>query len=290
MSDTSPPLESPAADLALARACCQLRPATAARLLDVAPPDVGAALLAEVDATAAARVLVCMALLPAAATLAALPDAPRGALLLALDPPVAAEFLRATTEEQRERSLSCLARAARAPLDALLEREADVVGAHLDPRALSLARDATVAEALERLRAQVDPRGHTLFVTAPDRTLVGAVGIGRLLSEPPERQLLALLEGPPESLPASAPLAAVWDHPAWLYATELPVTDSGGRFIGTLSRNRLVSATAGGGPPAGDTQQTARALAELYGVGSLAMLRWAGAVLGELPTIERRLP
>lgn len=294
MSATSPPSASApqasAADLALARACCLLRPLTAARALDAAPPSAGAAFLAGIEASAAARVLGTMGLLPAARLLAELPVGDRHDLLLALDPPAAADVLRAATEEDRADSLACLAPAERAPLAALLAHGPDTLGAHVDPHALTLVRGTTVAEALERVRAQRGRRDDAVFVTGPDRALLGVLSVRTLVSEAPERRLEAVLQGPPEALPASAPVHAVWDHPAWLDATQVPVTDALGRFVGTVSRARLASAAQAASPPLDDSQRTASALAELYGVGTLAMLRWAASVLGDPSEVERRLP
>src|SRR5688572_13241294 len=262
-------------------------PADAARVLETVAPAEAAALFASLPARAAAPVLAAMLPPRAARVLGALGDEQALALLSAAGAQGAVAMLRHVAEPRRTRLVEGLSTASALASRLLLGFPEDTVGAWVDPAVIGLAPSATVAEALERVRADPDAHAAEVYVIAADGRLKGAVALQDLLRAPSTSTLGALMSDAP-ALPAAMPLAAALAHPAWRRAAALPVVERD-RLIGALRAATLEQALslreASEHRPGGTTLAAVAAAGYWDAVSGLAQLG-----LAALPRLQRILP
>ena len=230
-------------------------PAVAAFLSDSAPellgpvvaamdPSVAAAAMAELDEDRVALIV------------AALPQAAAGALL------------RRLTADRRERLLDLMPPRVSGGIRARLRYPPGTAGDLLDPLVLTAPPELTVAEALDRLR-RTGARGHShVFVTDANGVLVGACGLGELLTAASDAPLGGLAPRTPPVIQATADREAVRTHPAWSALLTPPVVDRAGRLLGVMRHERVLGTPTDERPPAG-------AAAAALEVGALA---WSAGI------------
>lgn len=225
-----------------ARVLERLSAAEAAALFDRVPARLGAPVLAAMLPSIAARALVMLA-------------PPRAAeVIAALGPQAAVAVLRHIAEPRRTPLLDALPTAAALACRALLGYPEDSIGAWVDPDAATLPPDLRAADAMEQLRRSESALAAEIYVVGPEQRLDGVVALAALLRAPPTASVSALMERPPQTLPAVTPLAAAAGHPAWRLAAVVPVVERGAHFIGVLHRHTLeqvLARDAGGREPVG---------------------------------------
>ena len=263
----------------LARAFLHEHPRDAALALERMPATARAAVVRAVaaDAGPALREMVAPA---AAECLALLTPAEAAPALDTLAPDVAVALLRRLPADSADRLLTGLPDDRQAPLRRVLAYPEGTAGALMDPLALALPDDISVAEA--RLRIRREPRGllSYVFVVLRDGTLAGVLDITELMRARARDGLRSVMHAPVEHVPAWAPAAVVRVHPAWRSFHALPVTDESGRLLGvvryrTLRRLEREAAADGGAQPAG---VTAGALGELFHLGLAGFVEGVAAV------------
>lgn len=154
----------------------------------------------------------------------------------------AADVLGELDHASREQLLGAMEPEDASPLRRLLTYEADTAGGLMDPEPLILAGDATVAEALARIRnpeISVAEAAHVFVVEPPLVTptgrYLGNACFQRLLREPPGSKLSRCLDDGPQPVPADLPATEVARRLAAYDAVALPVVDSAGRLLGAVS-------------------------------------------------------
>ena len=235
----------------------------AAEVLSMLPASTAAEVLPHLAPVRAARVLEQMPIESAADVVrASRPD--RAALILyRVEPKCLASILEALPG----RTATMLKRVLAFPPNS--------AAALADSGVLTLTPRETVAEALARLRLDIEHVAYYLYLLDDDGRPVGAVTLRELLAADPQAVVATVATMELEILPAATPVDLVEKHPAWLRYHALPVVDGRGRFVGMVHHKTLRDAeTRARGRD--DASSTASALAELFGIGALAGFSWAG--------------
>jgi len=189
-----------------------------ADLLEELPEDEQVRLIESLDLERAADVLEQMEADDAADLLAELPAAERNELLAAMDPSDAR------------------------PLRRLLAYQGDTAGGLMTPEPVALVADATVAEALARIRDPDLPMALAaqVFVVEPPTEpptgrYLGWVSFQRLLREPPGNQVSGCLEGDAVAVRPDLSELEVAGRLAAYDAIAVPVCDDAGRLLGVVT-------------------------------------------------------
>ncbi len=189
-----------------------------ADLLVELPEDEAAALIRHLDSERAADVLEEMDIDDAVDVLAELEPAKREEVLNDMDPEESEEMRR------------------------LLAYLPDTAGGLMNPDPLIFAADATVAEALARIRNPDLPAAeaaHVFVCEAPLETptgrYLGPVGYQRLLREPPSTPLGRCLDAQPEFVLPDLATAEIARRLASYDVVAVPVCDAQSRLLGAVS-------------------------------------------------------
>lgn len=163
-------------------------------------------------------------------------------VLEAMDPDDAADLLNELSEVDKNRFLELMEPAESAPVRRLLEYSSNTAGGLMTPEPVVLGPDATIAEALARVRnPDITPAlASMVFVARPPSATptgryLGCVHIQRLLREPP----FALVAGAVDAdLPRLGPDAPLSDVTRYFAAYNLvcgPVVDEGEHLLGAVT-------------------------------------------------------
>jgi flagellar motility protein MotE (MotC chaperone) len=189
-----------------------------AELLEELPEEEGMRLLESLDVERAADVLEEMEADDAADLLGEMPVADREEVLAAMDP-TEADMLRR-----------------------LVEYSPESAGGLMNPYPVILGPTATVAEALAHIRDPDIPAAeasHVFVCEAPLETptgkYLGPVGFQRLLREPPSTPLARCLDEGPAMVPPELVMSELARRLAQYDVVAVPVCDSHGRLLGTVS-------------------------------------------------------
>jgi CBS domain-containing protein len=233
-------------------------PSTAAHsqiseLLDMRPADIARELH---DMNASRRLEVAAALddRRLAEALEELPDDEQVALISVLDPERAADVLEEMDPDDAadlvadlptEKAEGLLTRMR--PEDAqdvrdLLLYDEETAGGMMTPEPVILPPDATVADALARVRDEDLPPALAAMVfvsrpplEAPTGRYLGACHIQRLLREPPSSLVSAVIDPELTPLAPGDPLAVVSRYFATYDMVVAPVVDQNGRLVGAVT-------------------------------------------------------
>ncbi len=272
----------------LTLAFMRAHPAEAARALERVPPADAAALFARVPARLAAGVLEAMLPTAAARSAAALDDERAMELLGAARTQPSIAILRHIPEPRRSRLIAGLPTAAALASRMLLGYQEDTVGAWTDPDVIALPQEASVGEALERVR-NTDTAATRIYVIETEQRLVGTAELSSLMRAPEGAPLRTVMVPPEGMLPVHAPLTGAISHPAWEIAAALPVVERGDQLVGVLSRatlGRALRRTTR--PPRGEDEGTlAGAVARGYWEALSGIVEAATALLPPVGPVKK---
>ncbi|MFI7244215.1 magnesium transporter MgtE N-terminal domain-containing protein [Streptomyces qinglanensis] len=167
----------------------------------------------------------------------------RAALVLeAMDPDDAADLLGELPEDDKERLLDLMQPQEAAPVRRLLSYEEGTAGSLMTTEPIVLRPDASVAEALARVRLEdlPAPLASQVYVCRPpDETptgkYLGVVHFQRLLREPPFALVGALVDADLRPLPPTASVPALTSYLAAYNIVSAPVVDEGGHLLGAVT-------------------------------------------------------
>jgi Mg/Co/Ni transporter MgtE len=174
----------------------------------------------------------------------------RGAdVLEAMNPDDAADLLGELAQTERERLLRLMAPEESAPVRRLLAYSSDTAGGLMTPEPVVLTPDATVAEALARVRnPELTPAlASMVFVCRPPSATptgryLGCAHLQRLLREPPSDLVAGVLDTELARLGPQASLAEVTRYFAAYDLVCGPVVDAEGHLLGAVSVDDLLDA------------------------------------------------
>jgi Mg/Co/Ni transporter MgtE len=163
-------------------------------------------------------------------------------VLEAMDPDDAADLLGELSETESDRLLELMEPEESAPLRRLLSYSADTAGGLMTPEPLILRPDATVAEALARVRnPDVPPAlASMVFVARPPNATptgryLGCVHLQRLLREPPSDLVAGMVDAELARLHPQSPLAEVTRYFAAYNLVCGPVVDDDDHLLGAVT-------------------------------------------------------
>ncbi|MEV4556135.1 CBS domain-containing protein [Kitasatospora sp. NPDC049285] len=163
-------------------------------------------------------------------------------ILEAMDPDDAADLLSDLPAEDAERLLRLMEPEDAEEMRRLLSYEEDTAGGLMTTEPIVLEPDATVAEALARVRiADTKPAlAAQVYVCRPPNetptgTYLGTVHFQRLLREPPFTLVGALVDDDLDPLPPNTPLPLITSYLATYNMVAAAVVDEGDHLLGAVT-------------------------------------------------------
>ncbi|WP_370946810.1 magnesium transporter MgtE N-terminal domain-containing protein [Amycolatopsis sp. cg5] len=171
-----------------------------------------------------------------------LPEERAADILEAMNPDDAADLLAELTPADQTRLLELMEPDESAPVKRLLAYSADTAGGLMTPEPVILTPDATVAEALARIRNPELPPALASMVLVcrpptetPTGRYVGCVHFQRLLREPPAELVAGITDTDLSALRPEAPLAEVTRYFAAYNLACGPVVDAEDHLLGAVT-------------------------------------------------------
>ncbi|MFI1646439.1 magnesium transporter MgtE N-terminal domain-containing protein [Streptomyces avidinii] len=163
-------------------------------------------------------------------------------VLEAMDPDDAADLLSELPEDDKERLLTLMRPDDAADVRRLLSYEENTAGGLMTTEPIVLRPDATVADALARVRqADLSPAlaAQVYVCRPPDETptgkYLGTVHFQRLLRDPPFTLVSSIVDTDLPPLRPNASLPAVTTHLAAYNMVAVPVVDESGSLLGAVT-------------------------------------------------------
>lgn len=163
-------------------------------------------------------------------------------VLEAMDPDDAADLLAELPEDEKERLLSLMQPGDAADMRRLMAYEEKTAGGLMTTEPIVLRPDATVADALARVRnPDLSPAlaAQVYVCRPPDETptgkYLGTVHFQRLLRDPPYTLVSSILDDDLQRLAPSAPLPVVAGFFATYDMVAAPVVDEAGSLLGVVT-------------------------------------------------------
>jgi flagellar motility protein MotE (MotC chaperone) len=163
-------------------------------------------------------------------------------VLEAMQPDDAADLLSELPQADQDKLLELMEPDEAAPLRRLLAYSDDTAGGMMTTEPVILPPDATVAEALARVRQpELSPAlAAQVYVCRPPMEtptgrFIGIAHIQRLLREPPSVLVSGVVDSTIEPLHPDAPLAAITHHLATYNMVAAPVVDEDDRLLGAVT-------------------------------------------------------
>lgn len=171
-----------------------------------------------------------------------LEDARAADVLEAMDPDDAADLLAELPAPERERLLMLMEPEEAKPVRRLMAYSEDTAGGLMTSEPVIVSPDATIAEALARVR---DPELSAALatqvyvvrppVTTPTGTFLGLVHIQRLLREPPSSLVSGVIDDELDPLAAGTLLPELTRYFATYNLVAAPVVDAGNHLVGAVT-------------------------------------------------------
>jgi Mg/Co/Ni transporter MgtE len=163
-------------------------------------------------------------------------------ILEAMQPDDAADLLAELPHQEAQKLLELMEPDEAAPLRRLLEYSDDTAGGMMTSEPVVMPPDATVAEALARVRQpEISPAlAAQIYVCrppleTPTGRFLGIVHIQRLLREPPSTLVGGVVDSGIEPLHVDVPLAAITHHLATYNLVAAPVVDEDDHLLGAVT-------------------------------------------------------
>jgi CBS domain-containing protein/sporulation protein YlmC with PRC-barrel domain len=233
---------------ALLAAYRELKPADLAHALQELPDKRRFEVAADLDDERLADVLGELPEAEQITILGTLDEDRAADVLEEMDPDDAADLLNELPNVDRHRLLSLMEPDEAKSVRQLLEYSEDTAGGMMTSEPVILAPDATIAEALARVRAEelTPSLASQVYVCRPPSATptgryLGLAHIQRLLREPPFTLVSGVLDDL-EPLRPEAPLAEVTRYFATYNLVAAPVVDGAGRLLGAVTVDDVMDA------------------------------------------------
>ncbi len=162
-------------------------------------------------------------------------------LVSELGPDDAADILAELPAEESQKLLENMSPAASARIKELMRYSEDSAGGIMDPVLISVRDDATVAEAVRKIRAaQIDEDFYSIYVVDKAGRFLGDVRIRFLLTAPEETLIMDLLNEDCISVTAETDQEKVRNIFNKNDLIVAPVLDKTGRLAGRITADRII--------------------------------------------------
>jgi magnesium transporter len=220
----------------------EVYPGEAARLMESAPAEEVARLMASTGPRTSAVILRRIQPDHAADILEAVPSDEGRDLVLELDPAHAANLLVRMQDESRERLMAALPRALADEISGILEYPPGTAGYVMDARVAVFRPDTTVRQALERMRELRDRLITDLVLADEEGAFEGVVRLQDVVGAAPDTTLLELKSSRAVSVHPMTPREEVVELLNKYRLSSLPVVDLQNRVTGIIRQAGLLEA------------------------------------------------
>jgi magnesium transporter len=163
------------------------------------------------------------------------------AIILELGLDDAADLLAELPEEECEHLLADISPAKATHIRKLMSYSEDSAGGIMDPVLISVTEDATVAEAVSKIRAaEIDEDFFSVFVVDSNGKFVGDVRIRHLITSPENKHIKELLDPDAIFIYADADQEEVRNTFSKNDLITAPVLDRNNRLIGRITADRII--------------------------------------------------
>ena len=162
-------------------------------------------------------------------------------LICELYPDDAADILSELSEEERSALLDRMPPAESAEIRDLMRYSEDSAGGIMDPHVISVREDATVAEAVNKIRtAEIDEDFFSVYVVNKARRFLGLVRIRFLLTRPESDKIADLIESDAIYVSVDTDQEEVRNIFSKNDLIVVPVLDRGHRLVGRITADRVI--------------------------------------------------
>ncbi|MHC4225871.1 MAG: magnesium transporter, partial [Planctomycetota bacterium] len=162
-------------------------------------------------------------------------------LVSELDPDDAADILSELPEEERAKLLESIPPAESAEIMGLMSYSEDSAGGIMDPHVISVPEDATVAEAVDEIRAaDIDEDFFSVYVVNKARRFLGDVRVRFLLSRPAGTKIADLIDPDTIYVNVNADQEEVRNIFSKNDLIVVPVLDRGHKLVGRITADRVI--------------------------------------------------
>lgn len=163
------------------------------------------------------------------------------AILSELDLDDAADLLAELPDEERQQLLKSITPAESAEIKKLMSYPEDSAGGIMDPVLISVPEDATVAEAINKIRAaEIDEDFYSVFVVDKEGKFLGDVRIRLLLTRPENTKISELVDRHTVYVTADADQEEVRNIFSKNDLIVVPVLDKEHKLIGRITADRII--------------------------------------------------
>jgi len=162
-------------------------------------------------------------------------------LVSELDPDDAADLLAELSDEERQELLKSIAPAESARIKKLMSYSEDSAGGIMDPVLINVREDATVAEAISKIRAaEIDEDFFSVYVVDKTSRFLGDVRIRFLLTSPEDVMITDLIDPDAIYVTADADQEEVRNIFSKNDLIAVPVLDKNHKLIGRITADRVI--------------------------------------------------
>jgi Mg/Co/Ni transporter MgtE len=230
------------ADRTLGAAYLTSLPLQAARALEAMEPADAATCLESFDPASVAAAVSAMRPGVALAALSRLPDERARRILTAMEPTAATAVLRLADATRRSAFLEGLEGKRARQLKRVAGYPVSSAGAWCDPMAPVWAGSTPAGDVAEAVRKTQKGPHDPICVIRDDGSFLGCARITDIVSAPPATPVQRLVVRDLTPVLDTAAVDEAVKHEGWLDFAEMPVIDRRGRFVGKLSRRKLLDA------------------------------------------------
>ena len=269
-------------DLLIASRFIDTHPVDAARILETMPIEDTADFLKQVSPRLAAAVMGLMDSMTAARCLEWMRTKQAAGILANLRLEIASLLLRRSDERTKEAILGSVPREVSEPLRSVLDFPEGTAGSLMDPRVFTIFEDGYVKEALKHMRKRPQHLIYYVYVLNRDQVFTGYTNLRELMLAEPNAQIASVMHTDMRHLSPKLNRTAILEHPDWHRFHTLPVVNGKGVFLGALGYQTLrrLEHEENQGPRAESTTEAGTALAELYRIGVVGLVKWVASTAG----------